>query len=431
MAKPWSAKRRKEAAARMKRRIDPKTGKLLSAETIKRRKAAKKSAKKRAAGGKKKPRPAAKKVKAKKKPAKKRKSAVSGKPKPRKKAKAKKPKLVTYCRRAKYSAKPKPKTKTQKAAAKRRAAKKKSEGQQLKLFGNPSRKRGPNGQYMRGNPSPVDVGILNPDVMAMAKDAGAAGLGLALGMITGPVVNAMWQRYGAGYIREGEPLLPMDIGTALVASGVPLAGGLLVRRYVSPRIGEGMMYGSAALLVAWIVKKALAKMATAEVPGAVSAYVNELELGPLGNVDPALLVSTATAGRAMLQNGPYDMYSVAPTTEAPIWELEFDDGSAVEAEYLGDIETEQGPAFQLREMQTGQTILLPIELEADHAGNTRAYPLQGVVSDSSRLGGIVRDSSRLGGIVRDTDQPRTEDLSGIVSDDSRLGMAEDGSGYGM
>jgi len=275
------------------------------------------------------------------------------------------------------------------------------------------RPRYSDGRFMAGNPIPVDVAVLNPDVVATAKDIGAAGLGLALGCLTGPLFNGLYEKYIAPMLaKEGEapaPLLPYDLGTALISSGVPLAGGYLAKRYAGlTRIGSGMMYGSGALFVIWLLANIRKNLSGEE---GASKYIKELDMGPLGYAEPALMLSSQEAGRAMMRGPRGNLYSITPGTESPLWELVFPDNSTLDAEYLGDVTTENGDAYAMREVSTGKIIMLPIEVNAQPGGEVYARPMAGIVSEQSRLSGIVPEQSRLSGIVSDGSR-----LAGIVPD---------------
>lgn len=278
----------------------------------------------------------------------------------------------------------------------------------------------------RRNPTPVDVAILNPDIMRTASDVGAAAAGLTLGCLTGPLFNALYEQYVTPRIKEGEALLPADLGTPLISSGIPLAAGLAAKKVGLTRIGNGMLYGSGALFVIWLLRRirALDAIRKAE-PETVGSYIRDLNLGPLGYTEPALLFASQEAGRAMMQSPSGELYSIAPGDQSPIWELVFPDNSTLRAEYLGDVQTESGDAYAVRERSTGRIMLLPIDVNAKPGGEVYARPMAGIVSDYDRLAGIVPGDRRLGGIVPDTASPRS-----YVSGSPDEGLQLEGLGYG-
>jgi len=272
------------------------------------------------------------------------------------------------------------------------------------------------GRFMRSNPSPLDVAVLNPDIVEAAKDIGLKGLGLSLGMFTGGVLHGLWEKYGAPRMNEGEPILPADLGTALISSGLPAAGGYISKKLGAERLGQGMYYGSAALFVVWVLGRIRSAIKGEE--DGVGRYVKELDLGPLGQPAPALLLASQEAGNAMMQSAGGNLYSIKPATESIPWEIVYPDGSAIQGDYLGDASNEYGhQCHVIRAHANGEMIMLPVNVEASTAGEIRAMPLNGIVPD--RLDGIVPDT-RLDGIVPDTR------LDGIVPDEQgmRGGMWE-------
>ena len=293
-----------------------------------------------------------------------------------------------------------PRRKTRRKPRRRAAPKRRRRAAPKRRRRSPAKRR----RRARSNMTPLDIGVLNPDMNVAMKHYGARGLGVFLGLILGPLAAGASKQTGFA-------------GDA-VASLTPVAVGEAMRRWLGWRVVGSSMIG---------VGFGLAMLAALRHFKPKIPYIKDMDLGPLGQ-RPCLYHNKAT--------GQY----FAPTTSGPRpvrlptagKRVEISvDGQRVRGDLMGGLETEYGPAMVIRDPLRGHLVPIAVTKDTRAQLTRQGVRLNGVEPDSSYSGPSL-DGVTSGGRYRAPALAGTKPagLSGVEPDSAYTGPNRGFAGIG-